>query len=411
MPGVGAALVGGLPPAGRERVRAALVRAYALPSRLAGEPVSVAQRTRDVEEWSGYIPGGPGILPGEPGAGHLLALALALYHAPAAVGAGRREQDGSHTDKAAPAPRWAKSAKPDSAPSPGGRNRGPATVSELAGRPADDLHVPVQETGDAVEGPAMTSARHGISPARKTAIGAASSAPGRTAVGTDGPAQVQAGVVTPEAEEAEAAPPVSVAVSHEMEFSTAGALEAGLRTNLGGVFYLINVLIELNLLSEDGTGIGPWERLALLAQAFLPHRAWRRGHDRPCYADQLGAYTGDPLWGALAALAGVEPGQTAAVRRWLVRHLPPITRRLAQAVPGGDVPGIIKKPYRPSRQRALFRKIAAMLRQPAVLYITRTHIDVFLSLEQIDIAVRRAGLDRDPGWVPELGRVIALHFE
>jgi hypothetical protein len=55
--------------------------------------------------------------------------------------------------------------------------------------------------------------------------------------------------------------------------------------------------------------------------------------------------------------------------------------------------------------------IKTILLEPATLYVTRTHIDVLFSLEQIRLDVRMAGLDRDPGWVPELARVIAFHYE
>ena len=51
------------------------------------------------------------------------------------------------------------------------------------------------------------------------------------------------------------------------------------------------------------------------------------------------------------------------------------------------------------------------LRVPARLYVTSSHVDVVLALRDIDLRVRRAGLDRDPGWKPAFGRVISFHFE
>ena len=51
------------------------------------------------------------------------------------------------------------------------------------------------------------------------------------------------------------------------------------------------------------------------------------------------------------------------------------------------------------------------LTDPAILYITRTHVDVVFTLEQIRLELRLAGLDHNPGWVPELGHVITFHFE
>ena len=52
----------------------------------------------------------------------------------------------------------------------------------------------------------------------------------------------------------------------------------------------------------------------------------------------------------------------------------------------------------------------AALRRPGLVALTRTHLDVVLDIETIDITVRRAGLDRDPGWVPTLQRIVSFHF-
>ena len=37
--------------------------------------------------------------------------------------------------------------------------------------------------------------------------------------------------------------------------------------------------------------------------------------------------------------------------------------------------------------------------------------NVFMDLNDIDIAVRLAGLDANSGWVPALGRVVTFHFD
>jgi hypothetical protein len=42
--------------------------------------------------------------------------------------------------------------------------------------------------------------------------------------------------------------------------------------------------------------------------------------------------------------------------------------------------------------------------------VTGTHVDAVLRLQDIDLAVRVAGLDRDPGWAPQLGRIVLFHF-
>ena len=52
-----------------------------------------------------------------------------------------------------------------------------------------------------------------------------------------------------------------------------------------------------------------------------------------------------------------------------------------------------------------------LLRYPGWVEATTTHVDVALSLAGLPIAVRLAGLDRDPGWIPAAGRTVAFHFD
>jgi hypothetical protein len=48
--------------------------------------------------------------------------------------------------------------------------------------------------------------------------------------------------------------------------------------------------------------------------------------------------------------------------------------------------------------------------RPARLSLTPTHVDVWQDLDAVDLRLRRAGLDLDPGWVPWLGRVLCFHY-
>jgi hypothetical protein len=52
-----------------------------------------------------------------------------------------------------------------------------------------------------------------------------------------------------------------------------------------------------------------------------------------------------------------------------------------------------------------------VLAQSGHLEITRTHVDLFLPLDSADIGLRRAGLDRSPGWLPDYGRIVQFHYE
>ncbi|WP_237078577.1 hypothetical protein [Myxococcus xanthus] len=49
--------------------------------------------------------------------------------------------------------------------------------------------------------------------------------------------------------------------------------------------------------------------------------------------------------------------------------------------------------------------------RPGRLVATRTHLDVVFAASQVDIRIRRAGLDLNPGWVPWLARVIQYHYQ
>jgi hypothetical protein len=50
------------------------------------------------------------------------------------------------------------------------------------------------------------------------------------------------------------------------------------------------------------------------------------------------------------------------------------------------------------------------LAQPAQLRATATHLDLDLLTPTVDIAIRRVGLDIDPGWVVWLGRIVTIHY-
>lgn len=93
----------------------------------------------------------------------------------------------------------------------------------------------------------------------------------------------------------------------------------------------------------------------------------------------LSAYMGEEVWW------------------WLVRMLGFVHHMLAQ---------MLDEPIGDGTQLA-----ELLLCQPGQLVVSRTHVDVYMSIEEIRIAIRRAGLDRNPGWVPDLARIVYLHFE
>lgn len=55
--------------------------------------------------------------------------------------------------------------------------------------------------------------------------------------------------------------------------------------------------------------------------------------------------------------------------------------------------------------------IATLVMRPARLTLTPTHADFVFGLRQLNLAVRRHGLDIDPGWIAWYGRVVSFHYE
>lgn len=80
---------------------------------------------------------------------------------------------------------------------------------------------------------------------------------------------------------------------------------------------------------------------------------------------------------------------------WAAAAAPAVARRLLLALDAG-------------RQGvgALWR----LLSVEGTLYLSASHVDLVADLDQIRLPVRRAGLDRNPGWLADYGRVVLFHF-
>lgn len=90
-------------------------------------------------------------------------------------------------------------------------------------------------------------------------------------------------------------------------------------------------------------------------------------------------------------------GLDAHLARWLGIVTPFVRWRLTRAFrPAGAPAGDLDAP---------------LLRRRAQLHVTATHVDMVLGLDDATVPVRVAGLDLDPGWVPELGRVVRFLYE
>lgn len=160
-------------------------------------------------------------------------------------------------------------------------------------------------------------------------------------------------------------------------------------TQFGGLFYLLNVALSLDLYGdftaprERGLALSPWDWLAMIG------RAW--------FGEEL---VDDPLWAALARLAGREPGEEPGrdfeppSEDWFATHLVEIHERIVLAIGeagGDDLPAFV-------------------CRHAAAVEITAGSVHVHLALGSLPLALRIAGLDRDPGWIPAAGRDVRFHF-
>jgi hypothetical protein len=242
------------------------------------------------------------------------------------------------------------------------------------------------------------------------------------------------------------------------------ASEPGVWTSHAGVFYLLNVALFLGLYGdftmprERGLALDPWDFAALIGRRLL-----RRTAD------------GDPIWRLLAGLAGHgwAPGVGfRAPRVWRVSPswLEPFDRsrgpwrwavvddRLRVTHPAGfaalDLPVAADRREQLTRELLRYRNprlmrggappfsarglarwsawvacylrarlrialgtrsanaaVRIVLERPGTVFVTPTRVDVHFSLDDLPIAIRLAGLDRSPGWIPAAGRYLEFHFE
>ena len=231
----------------------------------------------------------------------------------------------------------------------------------------------------------------------------------------------------------------------------------GIATGLAPMLFLANFALWLDP-GEDAHVPTGWALVELLGRHLLGARL-----------DELAE---DPLWELLAGLDGRRPGTLPAVeledadplrlpQAWLRRWPPPSSAYVARLrgprltvehqearFVVADVPcpgdsfdevcaaeaarlgaaeiimaGRAADPGCTPEQRfgaAIGAFVGWLLRSrqisvdalvsPGRVHVTRTHVDVVIGLHDVDLAVRASGLDRDPGWVPVLGRIVLFHF-
>ncbi len=149
------------------------------------------------------------------------------------------------------------------------------------------------------------------------------------------------------------------------------------QTEYAGLVYLLNLFTYLHLSAY----------LPQYNNPTFPHLLLRY------IAYRLGVPEGDPIFTVFAndevALDSFIPQHSSlinpltawysALRRWLRRHTP--------------------------------FTLKTLIHRPGTLALTPTHLDLTFDLTQVDIHIRRAGLDVNPGWLPWFGRVVQFHYE
>jgi hypothetical protein len=264
-------------------------------------------------------------------------------------------------------------------------------------------------------------------------------------------------------------PPVIAANPSVVEPPAQSAAETtSVATLFGGLFYLLNVALSFGLYGDftqprrPGIALSPWDFLAMTGQAWFG-AAVREDPVWSVLAELAGRAPSMPPGSSF-----IPPADWSAPSEWVQALSPPATLHaaatrarvilfhpagfaLAQAARElGDTPmraaarlamasptlrGILPRrrpmPLLPRAPRArwltlLLGAFAARLGQvldvpaaeaPALLCqhsarltVTPTELIVRLDLSELPIAIRMAGLDRDPGWIPAAGRAVAFRF-
>jgi hypothetical protein len=187
------------------------------------------------------------------------------------------------------------------------------------------------------------------------------------------------------------------------------------RSQLASLLYLVNVVVWLDLTGEWPSGDGA---------PSSPSTGWAA-------VERLGRYmlgelpdgwVDDPLWATLAELDGRPIGTPPTVQMaegdevrlppaWLARWSPP-----PQLWEGWSLQARAGEPWVNSVGAFVAWLLgtrgisAASLAIAGEIAVTTTHVDVVFDIDDVNMAARISGLDRDPGWVPELGRIVLFHF-
>lgn len=194
----------------------------------------------------------------------------------------------------------------------------------------------------------------------------------------------------------EAEPPPQVrtaAASDDQRVDEASALaseESGAPTAWGGLLFLLATAADADI--PD----------ALLTDDALASRplAW------VLHAIALDVVPADPDDPAALAFAGLCPGDEPPSLTWRPATDVERERVSAHARRWAEVTAHRVDPT----ERDVTALVRSIARRRGRVIAERAWVDVELRLDEVDVPVRRAGLDVDPGWVPWLGSVVRFRY-
>lgn len=147
-------------------------------------------------------------------------------------------------------------------------------------------------------------------------------------------------------------------------------LKVGAASAAGGLLFLVPLLNRLGL-ADSLSGKA--------ATGDLPQRIFATLLRRLPIADE------DPLWLLCGGALAVDREVAGEAAHWLRRCRSHLRRQVGIG-------------------------LHSLVCRPASVAITATHVDVWQAIDAVDLRIRRAGLDVDPGWVAWLGRVLRFHY-
>jgi hypothetical protein len=194
-------------------------------------------------------------------------------------------------------------------------------------------------------------------------------------------------------------PPLETSAFSSGEGEAAATPPCGQSTACAGLLFLVPILERLGF--GGFLGANP----VLLDKAFPARLLLYIG-------DRVGMALDDPqVLALLPAADGDEPDEPAAFD---LRELPGAARDLLST---SRVRAALDEPLaawltlvRRWCRRYARQGLVSLIRRRGRVQISRTHIDVYFDLTQIDLRLRRLALDVDPEWVPWLGRVVRFHY-